>query len=285
MTRGALSVSHAAQQEIGINLCPDENAYFLSFESDGGEYGEAEKIKRDFRRRAKSGHLPAAVILETIQAEGGVHVASTGWLRQLHALAKHYGVLTIVDDVQVGCGRTGPFFSFEPAGIKPDIVCLSKSISGYGLPLSVVLMKPVLDVWKPGEFTGTFRGHNLAFTTGAEAIRHYWSDDALARDVTRKTQILERNLSRICEEFQPHLQGFRGRGFIQGLTFREPSLAQAVSDEAFRCGLLVEALREPRNVLKILPPLVISDMDLKRGMDIVRTAVERVVRRRNFRSR
>ena len=116
---------------------------------------------------------PAAVILETIQAEGGVNVAGDAWLRELAELCRRSGVLLIVDDIQVGCGRTGPFFSFEPAGITPDIVTLSKSLSGVGQPLSLVLLRPELDVWAPGEHNGTFRGNNLAFVTATAAL-DYW---------------------------------------------------------------------------------------------------------------
>src|SRR5690606_37322762 len=110
--------------------------------------------------------------------EGGVNVASSEWLRRLAAILKQHGVLLIVDDIQVGCGRTGTFFSFEEAGITPDIICLSKSLSGYGLPLALVLMKPEHDVWAPGEHNGTFRGHNPAFVTAATAL-DYWRDTQL----------------------------------------------------------------------------------------------------------
>src|SRR6185295_20182176 len=81
--------------------------------------------------------LPAAIIVETLQAEGGVRPAGFAWLARLGELARRHEILLIVDDIQVGCGRTGPFFSFEPAGLAPDIVCLSKSISGYGLPMAI----------------------------------------------------------------------------------------------------------------------------------------------------
>src|SRR6056297_1899028 len=105
---------------------------------------------------------PAAVILETIQGEGGVRVAKVDWLRRVAELCQQHDVLLIVDDIQVGNGRTGTFFSFEPSGIKPDLVCLSKSIGG-GLPMSLLLIKPECDGWSPGQHTGTFRGNNLAF--------------------------------------------------------------------------------------------------------------------------
>ncbi len=130
--------------------------------------------------------LPAAVILEAVQGEGGLNVASAGWLRRLQALCNAHKIVLIVDDIQAGCGRTGSFFSFEPAGLKPDIVTLSKSLSGYGLPLSVVLIKPELDVWKPGEHNGTFRGNNHAFITATATLEHYWRTPDFAESVRAK---------------------------------------------------------------------------------------------------
>src|SRR5262249_58994521 len=129
---------------------------------------------------------PAAVILETVQGEGGLNVARIDWLKRLEALCNKRGIVLIVDDIQAGCGRTGTFFSFEPAGIKPDVITLSKSLSGYGLPMAMVVLKKSMDVWKPGEHNGTFRGNNHAFVTATAAIEHYWSTPAFAESVQAK---------------------------------------------------------------------------------------------------
>ena len=129
---------------------------------------------------------PAAVIVETVQGEGGINVASARWLRGLADLCHGHDIVFIVDDVQMGCGRTGPFFSFEVADIKPDIVCLSKSIGGYGLPLALTLIRSDLDIWEPGEHNGTFRGLNLAFVAGTAALRTYWRDARLERATLAK---------------------------------------------------------------------------------------------------
>ena len=128
---------------------------------------------------------PAAVIVETVQGEGGLNVARIDWLQRLQALCNKRNIVLIVDDIQAGCGRTGTFFSFEPAGIKPDIVTLSKSLSGYGLPFSVVLIKRALDVWKPGEHNGTFRGNNHAFVTATAALEALLEDARLRRPSVR----------------------------------------------------------------------------------------------------
>lgn len=117
---------------------------------------------------------PAAVIVETVQGEGGINACSMTWLKSLSEVCKKHDVLLIIDDIQAGCGRTGTFFSFEEAGIYPDIVTVSKSLSGYGLPFAIVLMKPELDQWKPGEHNGTFRGNNPAFITAKAALDNYW---------------------------------------------------------------------------------------------------------------
>src|SRR5690606_16705635 len=120
-------------------------------------------MERMLEDRSSGVDKPAAVIVETVQGEGGINVASLRWLKELQRLCQKHDMLLIVDDIQAGCGRTGSFFSFEPAGIQPDIITLSKSLSGYGLPMSLVLIKPELDIWKPGAHSGTFRGNNLAF--------------------------------------------------------------------------------------------------------------------------
>jgi diaminobutyrate-2-oxoglutarate transaminase len=129
---------------------------------------------------------PAAIIVETVQGEGGITAASFAWLRNLQKVCKKHDLLLIVDDIQAGCGRTGSYFSFEDIGIEPDIITLSKSLSGYGLPFAVVLFKPEHDIWKPGEHNGTFRGNNLAFVTAKATIDHYLSDNLLSKEEKRK---------------------------------------------------------------------------------------------------
>ena len=110
--------------------------------------GQSLNFLKKYLANASSGlDLPAAMILETVQGEGGINPASFEWLQEMERLCRSYDILLIVDDVQAGCGRTGTFFSFEPAGIKPDIVCLSKSIGGYGLPFAFTLIKPEYDTF------------------------------------------------------------------------------------------------------------------------------------------
>jgi diaminobutyrate-2-oxoglutarate transaminase len=222
--------------------------------------------------------LPAAVIVETIQAEGGINVASPEWLRGLSELCARHGILLIADDIQVGTGRTGEFFSFEAAGIVPDIVTLSKSLSGYGLPMSLVLMKRELDIWKPGAHSGTFRGNNMAFVCATVAIETYWKDNALTTDVHRKEAIVKERLGALAEQYPQAEFDVRGRGFIFGLASTAmPNLARAIAAEAFTRGLVVETSGPSDEVLKLLPALIISDEILIRGLDIIAASVEAVM--------
>src|SRR5712691_4518801 len=165
--------------------------------------------------------LPAAVILETVQGEGGLNVARIEWLQRLQALCNKRNIVLIVDDIQAGCGRTGTFFSFEPAGLKPDIITLSKSLSGYGLPLALVVLKRSLDVWKPGEHNGTFRGNNHALITATAALEQYWATPAFAQEVRAKGEYLRRRLQMLVDQFAPHLVDVRGRGMMIGVRDRK----------------------------------------------------------------
>lgn len=224
-----------------------------------------------FEDRSSGIDAPAAILLETVQAEGGVNVASAAWLRKLAALAKRSGALLIVDDIQVGCGRTGAFFSFEEAGIVPDIVCLSKSISGYGLPLSLVLMRRDLDVWQPGEHNGTFRGHNLAFVTAAAALETFWADDQLTQAVDAGSAVARARMEQLAVACSARV---RGRGLILGMACDDPSLPGRISRHAFDQGLIIETAGAEDQVLKLLPPLTISPADLVEGLERLERAIE-----------
>jgi diaminobutyrate-2-oxoglutarate transaminase len=215
---------------------------------------------------------PAAVIVETVQGEGGVNVARAQWLRGLAALCTRHDMLLIVDDIQMGCGRTGAFFSFEEAGITPDIVTLSKSIGGYGLPLSLVLMRPELDVWQPGEHNGTFRGNNPAFVTATAALRTYWSDDALQQRTRGHAETVRVALEEICSRHPG--SSHRGRGLVWGLEFGDRSRAAKVCARAFELGLLLETSGPEGEVVKLMPALTVSPDELAEGLGLLARAVD-----------
>lgn len=220
--------------------------------------------------------LPAAVIVETVQGEGGVNVASFEWLRNLEALCRKHDILLIVDDIQAGCGRTGTYFSFEEAGIKPDIVTLSKSLSGYGTPFAVVLIKPELDQWRPGEHNGTFRGNNFAFVTGKAAIDNYWSDDSFSKEIKRKGEYLSQRLTAIVDQYGEGNFTTRGRGMFQGINCINGDIAGKITHNAFQHGLMIETSGADDQVVKFFCPLIISDENLKKGIDILEQAVKEV---------
>lgn len=219
---------------------------------------------------------PAAVIVETVQGEGGINVASFEWLRNLETVCRKHGVLLIIDDIQAGCGRTGTFFSFEEAGIKPDIVTLSKSLSGYGLPFAVVLFKPELDQWKPGEHNGTFRGNNLAFITATTAINHFWSDQNFSNEIKRKGAYIAKRLDAIVSHYGQGNFTTRGRGMFQGINCVNGELAGKITRKAFQNGLIIETSGADDQVVKLLCPLTISDTHLKQGIDILEQAIQDV---------
>ncbi len=250
---------------------PLNNVTFMPFDGYLGEDIDTLVYFEQLLRDGSSGlDLPAAVVVETVQGEGGVNVASVEWLQKLEELCHEFEILLIVDDIQVGCGRTGTFFSFEEAGIVPDMVTLSKSLSAYGLPMSLVLMKSELDEWEPGEHNGTFRGNNLAFVSAKAAIDLYWQDYSMTRSVKRKGALIEKRLQEIAEDINDVELEVRGRGMIWGLACREcPQLMDLVSAAAFSRGLIIETSGTDSHVLKCLPPLTIDDDQLISGLETI----------------
>lgn len=216
---------------------------------------------------------PAAVMLETLQGEGGLNAASAKWLRNLETICRKRGILLIVDDVQMGCGRTGTFFSFEEAGIRPDIVCLSKSIGGFGLPMAITLIKPQHDIWGPGEHNGTFRGNNLAFVAATEALE-YWRTGELERQAAAHAGTIRKTLERLSAQYKDLITEVRGKGLIQGLVFKKPDDAAKLCREAFHRGVIMETSGPRDEVAKLMPPLTIEPDLLREGLTRMEAALE-----------
>jgi diaminobutyrate-2-oxoglutarate transaminase len=215
----------------------------------------------------------AALILECVQGEGGINAASPAFLRGVADLARQYGALLIVDDIQAGCGRTGHFFSFEPAGITPDIVLLSKAIGGAGMPMALVLLRPELDLWQPGEHNGTFRGFNLAFVAATAALRHFWQTGDFAEGIAARARAVRAALETIVAEHPLHGLSVRGRGLMQGVHCPDPAFAARVAAAAWTRGLVIERSGRADEVVKLMPPLVISESELQHGLSILAEAV------------
>lgn len=218
--------------------------------------------------------IPAAIILETVQGEGGINVASNQWLQNIQAICKKHDILLIVDDIQMGNGRTGKFFSFEHSGISPDIVCISKSLGG-GLPFSINLIKPESDLWNPGEHTGTFRGNNLAFVAGKAVLEH-WQDD-FEEKITIRSLMIQSRLKAIAEKYQLRNISHRGIGMVWGLDVGKGVIARDIINNAFSAGLLIESAGADDEVVKIMAALSIELPLLEKGLDILEQAVDEVL--------
>jgi len=268
MTIGSLAVTGNKFKRDGAGIAlphtlsmPYEN-YF------GEDVDTIDYMERYLEDNGSGVSLPAGIILETVQGEGGINVASFEWLKKVEAFCRRWEILLIVDDVQVGCGRTGTFFSFEQAGIQPDIICLSKSIGGFGIPLALTLIKPEHDIWEPGEHNGTFRGHNLAFVAATEALS-YWEDDQFSQEITRKGEMVEACLQGLAERYPEMEAKARGRGLMQGIEIGVDGLSDEICKAAFVRGLIMETSGPNGEVVKVMPPLTIDEEGLKQGLQIL----------------
>ncbi len=223
---------------------------------------------------------PAAIILETVQADGGINPFSAEWLRGVRALCDKHDILMIVDDIQVGCARTGWFFSFERAGIVPDIVTQSKSIGGYGMPFALVLIKPELDIWNPGEHNGTFRGYQLSMVAAKAGLEVMLSEH-VEEKVREKSRIIEKYMDGI-QSLAPGKLSTRGIGFVWGVDCigfdGEGKMSKKIQQECFRNGLIVERCGRGDTVVKVMPELLIDEETLRAGLEILKTAAEKCVK-------
>ena len=265
--RGVRSASRALLQ--GVHRLPFE----------GYQGATVEDLLRYERAVADpSGGLepPAAFIVETVQGEGGLNVASAPWLRTLSDVARRLGALLIVDDVQAGCGRTGRFFSFERAGIEPDIVCLAKSLSGLGLPMAINLIRPDRDVWAPGEHNGTFRGNALAFVAATEALA-LWEEGAVEEAAGRRAAEIADWTRRLVARWPGRGLSPRGLGMMAGVAFTASGMADTVARRAFERGVMIETAGPHDEVLKLFPALTIEPETLADGLGRIAAAVEDVM--------
>ncbi|RBI73952.1 diaminobutyrate--2-oxoglutarate transaminase [Roseovarius sp. TE539] len=217
---------------------------------------------------------PAAILLETVQGEGGLNAASPEWITRVAELAKEHGALLIVDDIQAGCGRTGTFFSFEEMGIMPDIVTMAKSVSGFGLPMALTLIRPEHDIFGPAEHNGTFRGNTHAFVTARVAIEKFWADDRLQKDINTKADILGDALGDLAALVPGAF--LKGRGMMQGVDVGSGDLAEAICARAFEKGLIIETSGSEDQVIKVLAPLTTPEATFRKGLNILLDAARDV---------
>lgn len=240
-----------------------------------GSCDTADFLEAMLKDRSSGIDAPAAIILETVQGEGGLNVASTKWVQRVAQLAKEYGALLIVDDIQAGCGRTGTFFSFEKMGVTPDIITLAKSVSGFGLPMALMLVRPEHDVFGPAEHNGTFRGNTHAFVTARVAIEKFWSDGRFEQDIADKAEMLEAAFETMGEMVPG--SRLKGRGMMRGLDVKSGSLAAEICARAFANGLIIETSGNEDQVVKVLAPLTTPEKTFREGLSILLDATRDVI--------
>lgn len=277
MTLGSLALTTAASSRAGAGVLLN-NVYHVPAPYMFPDMDVLEFVETILSDEHSGVEKPAAFILETVQAEGGVHVMSNEFLCGVRKICDKYGILLIIDDIQVGCGRTGTFFSFEDSGIVPDVLTLSKSISGYGLPMAITLIKPELDIWSPGEHNGTFRGNQHAFVTAKAGIEfacdtNLYQKAIYAGDIAMER--LENEFVSICEA------EIRGKGLIIGIDVHDENLAKDIASRCFEKGLIIERTGRHSTTLKILPPIIIVYPELMKGIDIIIEAAKESVAARN----
>lgn len=275
MTLGSLAVTGNEAKRKGAGV-PLTNTMSMPFDQYDEAVDSLTLIESYLQNSGSGFDLPAAMIVETVQGEGGINAASKEWLQGLANIADKYDILLIIDDIQAGCGRTGTFFSFEEAQIEPDIVCLSKAIGGYGLPMAITLFKDEYDIWSPGEHNGTFRGNNLAFIAATHALS-YWEDDTFERNIKEKGTLLQQFSDHIVKTYKDRRLEARGRGLMQGIAVYEDGVAKLICNEAFKRGLLMETSGPNDEVFKFLPPLIIDRDGLEKGFEIIEQSVHTVL--------
>ena len=281
MTQGALALTGNRKNRNGAGVALSGVTHlpfdgYLGEDQMGNKVDTAPYLDKVLSDASSGTDLPAAVIVETVQSEGGVNVADAKWLRDIAEIARKHGALFIVDDIQTGNGRMGTFFSFEEAEVKPDMVTMSKAVGAMGLPMALVLMRPELDVLSPGQHNGTFRGHNLAFVAARAAIE-MWRDPLMGDRIQANIKSVRDRLEKIVCEHPEHAAHVRGRGLMVGISWDDPSIAATVSRTAFDEGLIVETCGANDQVLKLLPPLLLSKVELETGLDRLEAAVRKVV--------
>ncbi|WP_407699949.1 diaminobutyrate--2-oxoglutarate transaminase family protein [Streptomyces liliiviolaceus] len=291
MTEGALAASGGAP-DVRVTRLPYPQDYRCPF-GVGGEQGAelAARWTQSLLDDTKSGVTsPAAMILEPVQGEGGVIPARDDWMRRIREITAARSIPLIADEVQTGVGRTGTFWAVEHSGVTPDVMVLSKAIGG-SLPLAVVVYRDDLDVWEPGAHAGTFRGNQLAMAAGAATLA-YVRENRLAERAAALGDRMIGQLRSLESDFDC-VGEVRGRGLMIGVEFVEPEkppataggpppaapeLAAAVQRECLRRGLIVELGGRHAGVVRLLPPLTITDEQTTAVLDRLADAVAEVAK-------
>lgn len=273
MSLGALSLTteEGARKAAGVPL--NNTVHIPSPYSMGGNFDTISYMEELLEDDHSGYDKPAAIIIETVQQEGGIHVFSKEFLKDLREFCTKYEILLICDEVQIGCSRSGTFFSFERANIVPDVVCMSKSIGGYGLPFAITLLKPELDVFNPGEHNGTFRGCQLSMVAALAALEMTVNDN-IPEIVKVKEKIVKEYLEKEIKPLLKDNMEIRGIGLTWGIEFKDGKLSRAVLDKCFEKKLIIELAGRNDSVLKIMPSLLIEEELLLKGLDIIKESIK-----------
>lgn len=290
-THSAMAVTGLVSQKTpvanfmhGVHFFPYPYAYRSALPlSDGVSAGEAcshyfETVLTDPNGGVT---LPAATIMEIVQAEGGVVPAPTEFVQGVRRVTSDLDVPLIVDEIQTGCGRTGTWFAFEHHGIAPDVILASKALGGIGMPIAVVFYNKKLDVWAPGAHTATFRGNQLAFAAGIAAVKIMERDHVLDNVLEQSAYTFER-----LDEFDAahdFIGEVRGLGLMLGMEIidpdsgaPDPALAQRIQRGVLERGLIVELGGRDDCVVRFLPPLNITRETLDQALDIMEETLDSV---------
>lgn len=222
---------------------------------------------------------PAGIWVEPIQGEGGIVAPPEGFLPGLKEIAEANDIPLIVDEIQTGFGRTGEWFASDWDDVTPDAMPMAKAIGGIGLPLSATMYHEDLDTWDAGGHVGTYRGNAPAMVGGLRAIEFIRQNDLLshARDLGEYI----RDRLRESAEVNEYLVDVRGRGLFVGAEFADSEertgkeLVKAVQEECYERGVLIWSAGRRGNVLRLIPPLVLTRKQATVGMDIICKAIER----------
>ncbi|MFF3487189.1 diaminobutyrate--2-oxoglutarate transaminase family protein [Streptomyces sp. NPDC002701] len=291
MTAGALAVSGGAP-DVRVTRLPYPQDYRCPFGAGGGRGAElAARWTESVLDDPKSGVArPAGMILEPVQGEGGVLPARDDWMRRIREITAARDIPLIADEVQTGVGRTGTFWAVEHSGVTPDVMVLSKAIGG-SLPLAVVVYRDDLDVWEPGAHAGTFRGNQLAMAAGAATLAYVRENGLAERAAALGTRMITQ--LRCLQADFACVGEVRGRGLMIGVEFVDPEdpsatpggpppaapeLAAAVQRACLRRGLIVELGGRHAAVVRLLPPLTITDEQAAAVLDRLTDAVAEVAR-------
>jgi 4-aminobutyrate aminotransferase len=219
----------------------------------------------------------AAIVVEPIQGEGGYVVPPDGFLRKLREICDTHGILLVADEVQTGFGRTGRMFAVEHEGVVPDIMCVAKGL-GNGLPIGAMVAKAsVMAKWHSGEHGTTYGGNAVACAAAVAVIETLRSERLPERAAVLGERILER--ARGWRADHPRLGNVRGRGLMIGLEFMEdgrpaPELVQRIIHAAVDRNLLLLSCGLDENVIRLIPPLTLTDEELTQGLDILEASLE-----------